>query len=308
MHCVHRNDAHLIRCSWHIAQTEFSAPPKLGLQKTDRHFADFTGDGARGTEGINMDIIIVDDEPVNLTMLKQLVGKLPDCHVQGFTRPTAALAWCKVNDPDLIIVDYMMPELDGIEFTKRLRAMPRTAMTPILMVTVKADREMRNSALHSGVNDFLSKPFDFAELQVRVNNMLALRASQQELAKRAAWEVKGDALLNVALTRARLGGDETALGEIAQVFIATVPYLLNSIRSALSHDDFEMVLTQANSLKGAVAAFEAPEVFNFVAGIETHARRYDSPSTVAAFEMACALIERLIAELEPLVPRASLHT
>jgi DNA-binding response OmpR family regulator len=263
-----------------------------------------------------MDIIIIDDEPVSLAMLKQLVGKLPDCHAEGFTRASAALAWCRVNDPDLIIVDYMMPELDGIEFTRRLRSLPRTTHTPVLMVTVKGDRELRNSALQNGINDFLSKPFDFSDLQVRVSNMLALRASQKKLVDRAALptnkrsarsrDVQADQtkpLLDVRMTLARLGGDEAALGEIAQVFIRTVPYLLSSIRSALSHDDFEQVLGQANSLKGAVAAVEAPEVLDFVSSVEMHARSYDLTAAVAAFAMTQTLVERLLAELEALVPR-----
>src|SRR5215217_1976972 len=93
-----------------------------------------------------MDIIIIDDEPVSLAMLERLASRLPNCHVQGFTRAAAALAWCKVNDPDVVIVDYMMPELDGLEFTRRLRAQPRTKHTPILMVTVKEDQNLRSTA------------------------------------------------------------------------------------------------------------------------------------------------------------------
>ncbi|MGZ5174321.1 MAG: response regulator, partial [Burkholderiales bacterium] len=132
-----------------------------------------------------MDIIIVDDEPVSVTMLKRLVEKLPDCNGRGFTQSSAALAWCEQNDPDLVIVDYMMPELNGIEFARRLRALEGRDGTPLLMVTASADREVRNSALQNGINDFLNKPFDFVELQARASNMLALRSSQKKLANRA---------------------------------------------------------------------------------------------------------------------------
>ena len=114
-----------------------------------------------------MDIIIVDDELVSLTVLKQLVEKLPDCCAQGFTDASAALAHCVQNDPDLVLVDYMMPGLNGIDFTRRLRAIAGRADTPVLMVTASGDREVRDSALQSGINDFLNKPFDFVELQAR---------------------------------------------------------------------------------------------------------------------------------------------
>ena len=87
-----------------------------------------------------MHIIIVDDEPVSLTVLKQLTEKLPGCTVQAFTHPSAALSWCRPNEPDVVIVDYMMPEFNGIEFTRRLCALKGRADTPLLMVTASADR------------------------------------------------------------------------------------------------------------------------------------------------------------------------
>src|SRR2546423_6409738 len=168
-----------------------------------------------------MDIIIVDDEPVSVTMLKRLVEKLPDCNSRVFTQPSAALAWCKQNDPDLVIVDYMMPELNGIEFTRQLRALDGKGDPPLLMVTASADREVRESALQNGINDFLNKPFDFVELQARATNMLALRATQKKLAERAMTDAAAsagksvdvpvantDRVLDVNATRTRLAADE----------------------------------------------------------------------------------------------------
>ncbi|MGZ5234391.1 MAG: response regulator, partial [Burkholderiales bacterium] len=101
-----------------------------------------------------MEIVIVDDEPVSLAVLKQLVGKLPDCKARAFAHASAALAWCDSNDPDVVIVDYMMPGLNGIEFTRRLRAVEGRADTPLLMVTANAEVKVRDSALESGINDF----------------------------------------------------------------------------------------------------------------------------------------------------------
>src|SRR3979409_979778 len=102
--------------------------------------------GLQGTPQMQMEIIIVDDEPVSLTVLKQFMEKLPDSNVRTFARASDALAWCKSNDPDLIVISYMMPQLNGIEFTRLLRALAGKADTPILMVTANADREIRNSA------------------------------------------------------------------------------------------------------------------------------------------------------------------
>jgi putative two-component system response regulator len=132
-----------------------------------------------------MNIIIVDDTPVSVTVLRRLVEKMPGCAPIGFTDPVQALAWCESNDPDLVIVDYQMPQIDGIEFTRRFRALTGKSEIPVLMVTASSDRELRHRALESGINDFLNKPFDLVELQARARNMLALSASYKKLANRA---------------------------------------------------------------------------------------------------------------------------
>jgi putative two-component system response regulator len=132
-----------------------------------------------------LDILIVDDAPISVALLKKLVAQLPDSRPLGFTSAVEGLAWCEQNHPDLVIVDYLMPEIDGIEFARRFRAMPEKADTPLLMVTAANDREIKNRALRLGINDFLHKPFDQIELQARAQNMLALRSSQKKLASRA---------------------------------------------------------------------------------------------------------------------------
>lgn len=132
-----------------------------------------------------MDIVIVDDAPITIALLKKLVGKLEDCRAVPFTSAAQGLEWCTSHDPDLVIVDYMMPEMDGIEFARRFRMLPGKADTPLLMVTAAEDRQLRHRALTLGINDFLNKPFDQIELQARARNMLALRSSQKKLANRA---------------------------------------------------------------------------------------------------------------------------
>jgi DNA-binding response OmpR family regulator len=263
-----------------------------------------------------MHIVIVDDELVSLAVLKQLVEKLPGCDPQGFTDASAALLFCEQHDPDLIIVDYMMPGLDGVEFTRRLRALPGKKETPVLMVTASGDGEVRESALQNGINDFLNKPFDFVELQARATNMLALRATRKKLAERATTHAAAiesktadvpltntDRVLDVNVTRTRLAADEALLGEIASIFMRTVPQLLASIATSLSANDLKRAFGDTHSLKGAVAAFEAPEVFNSLAQVEEHAKNHDVEAASAAFTMAEALVERLVQELAPIVQR-----
>lgn len=132
-------------------------------------------------------IAIVDDSEINLVLFGALVGKLGGCHAKLFREPTAGLVWCLEHTPDLVVVDYMMPEIDGIEFISRLRAEPRMADVPMLMITANEDREVRHHALRAGATDFLTKPVDHVEFSTRVRNMLALSNSHKKLADRAAW-------------------------------------------------------------------------------------------------------------------------
>lgn len=132
-----------------------------------------------------MIIAIVEDTPVNLVVMQSLVKRLGDCECSVFSEPEEGLAWCLANVPDLIIVDYMMPRMDGIEFIRRCRSTPSLADQPILMVTAAAEREVRYAALEAGATDFLTKPIDKNEFNPRVRNMLRLRASMVSIARRA---------------------------------------------------------------------------------------------------------------------------
>lgn len=132
-----------------------------------------------------MQVVIVDDSPVMIALLRKLVATLPECRPVAFTSATRALEWCEENDPDLVIVDYLMPDLNGLQFAERFRSFEGKAHTPLLMLTASAERELRHQALHLGINDFLNKPFDRIELEARARNMLALRSGQKKLASRA---------------------------------------------------------------------------------------------------------------------------
>jgi putative two-component system response regulator len=132
-----------------------------------------------------MKVVIIDDAQLNVTLLQHLVRKLPDCEAVSFTDPVMALEWCLANDPDLVIVDYMMPQLSGTELTERFRA--RYPDTPVLMVTANHEIELRHQALQIGVTDFLNKPLDSTEFLARAKNMLTLKKSHKSLANRADW-------------------------------------------------------------------------------------------------------------------------
>jgi putative two-component system response regulator len=106
-----------------------------------------------------VEVVILDDERVSLTLLEHYLRKSAHTAVR-FTRAAEALQWCATHDSNLIIVDYKMPDMDGIEFTRRLRVLPGNAAVPVLMVSASTDRLLEAHALRSGVNAFLRKPID----------------------------------------------------------------------------------------------------------------------------------------------------
>jgi len=260
-----------------------------------------------------MNILVIDDEPVSSAVLKQLVTKLPDCDAHAFTDPSAALIWCSRHAADLAIVDYAMPAMDGIEFVRRLRTLPHGKKVPIIMVSAVTDTQVVKRALRNGVNDFIHKPFDFLELQTCVSEILGLRAMRGQLANktllasaRALGKPKGDVprLLDHDLSRARLGGDQKLLAQLARIFIDTVPDVLRVMHTCIVNGDFDAVLADVIFLKGAVASIEAPDVLHFVSLLEQHARKRDPLATVGAFAMVQAVTERLVDELASLAAEA----
>lgn len=134
-----------------------------------------------------MKVLIVDDTPINLLLLKSMVGKIDECEPVTYEDPLKALEWCREHEPDLVLLDYMMPEISGLEFLPRFRALPGCREIPVLMVTADHETEVRYRALQAGANDFLTKPVDKTEFLARAKNMLALSKSRKQLENRAEW-------------------------------------------------------------------------------------------------------------------------
>lgn len=129
--------------------------------------------------------LVIDDQSASRAILEQVVrGIDANVQVEAFESPIEALHWATVRVADLVLVDYQMPEMDGIEFVRRLRLLTEYQHVPVVMVTVNDDRKIRYSALDVGVTDFLNKPIDARECLARCRNLMTLRRQQLVLEDR----------------------------------------------------------------------------------------------------------------------------
>ncbi|MGI4795425.1 MAG: putative bifunctional diguanylate cyclase/phosphodiesterase, partial [Janthinobacterium lividum] len=131
-------------------------------------------------------ILILDDRASNRTIYGRLARNVePLVRVEEFADPLAALAWLEGNTPDLIITDFRMPNLDGAEFTRRLRARECTAEIPVIVVTAYDQPGYSTEALDAGATEFLRTPLDYAEFVLRVRNVFRMHRQHKELQRRA---------------------------------------------------------------------------------------------------------------------------
>lgn len=127
-------------------------------------------------------ILIVDDQPSNLRLLEDLLAREGFTQVVSTTEPEQVMDLVAAFDPDLILLDLMMPGLSGYTVLEQLaRARAPSEFRPVLVMTADATTEAKRRALSLGAKDFLTKPFDTVEAMLRVWNLLETRFLYQRL-------------------------------------------------------------------------------------------------------------------------------
>jgi two-component system, response regulator RpfG len=131
-------------------------------------------------------VMIIDDQLTSRIILETVIQSIGDnIKVKAYDNALAALEVAASDPPDLIIADYKMPELDGVEFTRRLRQIPSCNDIPVIIITIIEEKAIMYQALEAGATDFLTKPVDHYECKVRCRNLLTMRRQQIIIKNRA---------------------------------------------------------------------------------------------------------------------------
>src|SRR5277367_655013 len=133
----------------------------------------------RGPDILNANILIVDDQESNVSLLEQMLSEAGYTCVTSAMQPREVCALHRKNCYDLILLDLQMPGMDGFEVIEGLRTNDADGYLPVIVLTAQPGHKLR--ALQAGAKDFISKPFDLVEVKTRIRNMIEVRLLYRQL-------------------------------------------------------------------------------------------------------------------------------
>lgn len=191
-------------------------------------------------------ILVVDDIPANVKLLEtRLLAEYFEVLTAG--NGEAALAICNSCPVDLVLLDIMMPGMDGFEVCERLKANPATTHIPVVMVTALDGREDRIRGLEAGADDFLTKPVNDLQLMARVRSLLRLKSLDDELRMRArtARAVAADEIVPPADPRADIADGEVLVVDARANSQERIARALEGTARTVSTGDAQTALFEA---------------------------------------------------------------
>jgi len=170
-------------------------------------------------------ILVVDDEPDNFDVIETLLSE-QNYQLHYAANGKSAIASLEAFQPDLILMDVMMPEMDGIEVCRRIKANPEWQIVPIIMVTALSSKSDLANCLNAGADDFISKPINSVEMRARVHSMLRIKQQYDNI---------------------------QALSEIQSNTINILESTLNELRGTLSSRMSHELNTPLNGIMGTIS-------------------------------------------------------
>ena len=132
------------------------------------------------TSAPSIEVLIVDDIDANRAVMTRRLEMMSYC-VNSVESGAEALKHLSHSKPDMILLDYMMPQMNWIEVLHRLRSNPETKGLPVIMVTARAESEATVEALRAGADDFVTKPIDYDVLKARIESHVSRKCNASDL-------------------------------------------------------------------------------------------------------------------------------
>ena len=133
----------------------------------------------------NANILIIDDQQANIDLLEEFLKTQGFDHIQSTTDPLLTAMLFESFQPDLILLDLMMPQMSGFEVMEQLKTLiPVGVYLPVVVLTADISSSARQRSLVRGARDFITKPFDFVEVLFRIRNLLETRYFYLQLEKK----------------------------------------------------------------------------------------------------------------------------
>ena len=191
-------------------------------------------------------VLVVDDHPINHEFAAEALRRLGHA-VTTASSGQEALALLEARAFDLVLMDVQMPEIDGLEATRRFRAMERGRHTPVVALTAHSGREERERCVAAGMNDVITKPVTTARLAAVISG---------------AAEPEQPTVLDA------VGGNVRLLARVREAYVRQTPRLLAAIREAIDDRNPDAIARNAHTLKGAMSNFTGSDAQTLAAEIE----------------------------------------
>jgi len=222
-------------------------------------------------------VLVVDDHPVNLEFAAEALRRLGHS-VATAANGTEALRLLQARSFDIALVDVQMPEMDGFEVARRLRAVERGHHTRLIALTAYTAPEDRDRCIASGMDGVLTKP-------LTQNRLAAVLRGQSP-------EPDGDTILEA------VGGNVKLLARVRDAFVSQSPRLITAMRDGIAQRNADVLYRSAHTLKGAISNFGMGEALDAAIQIERAGRDAD-------FARASALLPKLEVAVRELEDRMS---
>ena len=236
----------------------------------------------------SLHILLAEDNRVNQTVAMRILKKLGHSVVLA-NNGKEALSLLAVETFDLVLMDLQMPEMDGLSATKCIRAQEQgsDAHLPIIAMTAHAMKGDRERCLAGGMDEYVSKPVQVKELRDAIS--IALGSNRQsgsirpEQLEEKVVRPPDPNLWNPSVTLEKLGGDESLLHDVVDIFLAETPKKIAALRLAIQQNDADTVEKTAHSLKGELGYLGLLKISQMARELEDAGRKNDLPGAVKIF-------------------------